>query len=426
MFALGIDGHAVVSQHMGDLDHLEALRQFERDIVLYEQLFQVKPELIVHDLHPDYASTGYAMRRAVAEAIPRVAVQHHHAHMASCMAENGLDEPVIGVTFDGTGYGIDEETNQPVIWGGEFLVGDYFEFRRAARLRYVPMPGGDKAVEEPWRMAAAHLLDAGYDLSIFAERIVARERGTVETMLGRRFNSPLTSSAGRLFDAVAAIVGVRDRVNYEGQAAVELEWLATNVAPDFAYPFELSFYDDPKRPAVIDTRPLVRAIVEDMIRGADCACIARRFHSTMGEIVAETCRAARNTDRPLGRRAKRRGVYERASNARSDEAIVARWPAGLLPPACAAQRWRFKLGAASDCSSTKVETMMCLGIPGKVVETYREHDVLMGKVDFGGVTKRVCLEHSRDVQPGAICDRACRICTVRLSTKRRRSRYLSF
>ena len=148
-FALGNQRRAILSHHLGDLDHLQAYRAYERDIALYEQLFSLRPAVLAHDLHPDYA-TGYARRRAAEEGLPTIAVQHHHAHMASCMAEHGLMEPVIGVTFDGAGYGTDG-----AIWGGEFLVGDYGGFERAAHFRYVAMPGGDQAARDPWRMAAA-------------------------------------------------------------------------------------------------------------------------------------------------------------------------------------------------------------------------------------------------------------------------------
>ena len=153
-FALGRGRHAFLSHHLGDLDYYEAYRAATESIRHYEGLFAFRPELIVHDLHPDYATTRFA--RELDPAIRRLAVQHHHAHMASCMADNGLDEPVIGVTFDGTGFGTDG-----AIWGGEFLTGDYRGFRRAAHFRYVGMPGGEQAIREPWRMAAAYLADAG-------------------------------------------------------------------------------------------------------------------------------------------------------------------------------------------------------------------------------------------------------------------------
>jgi hydrogenase maturation protein HypF len=276
VFALGRDRQAFLSHHLGDLDHFHAYRAFERDILLYEGLSDIRPEVIVHDLHPDYASTGYARRRASNEGVELLGVQHHHAHMASCMAEHGLDEPVIGVSFDGTGYGTDE-----AIWGGEFLVGDYSQFSRAAHFRYVRLPGGDKAIREPWRIAVSHLLDAGCGETSVSGASAGRRR-TVEQMIQRGFNSPLTSSAGRLFDAVAAIAGIRTRVSYEGQAAVQLEWLATDVAEDGAYPFELSA-------DVIDTRPLIRAVTRDVWQNVRVELIARRFHSTVVEIIAAVC-----------------------------------------------------------------------------------------------------------------------------------------
>jgi hydrogenase maturation protein HypF len=291
-FALGRGRHAFLSHHLGDLDHYDAHRAFVKDIALYQRLFAVAPEVIAHDLHPDYASTRYALERAQArpqgESPPRlVAVQHHHAHLASCMAENALAGPVIGVTFDGTGFGTDG-----TVWGGEFLVGDYRHFRRAAHLRSVGMPGGEQAVREPWRMAVAHLRDAGEGTSLLKGRLTSLALRTVETMLEKGFNTPRTSSVGRLFDAVAALAGVRERAAYEGQAAVELEWLAAGAAPDEGYPFEV--VETPagmpsEAPFVVDTRPLIRAVAADAARPTEAARIARRFHAAVVEIIAAVC-----------------------------------------------------------------------------------------------------------------------------------------
>jgi hydrogenase maturation protein HypF len=286
-FALGRGRHAFLSHHLGDLDHYDAYRAFQKDIALYERLFDIRPAVIVHDLHPDYASTGYARQRAAEEGVRLLAVQHHHAHMASCMAEHGLIEPVIGVAFDGTGYGTDGS-----IWGGEFLVGDHRHFRRVAHLRPVAMPGGDQAIREPWRMALAHLIDASCPDDLLAGRIPAVSRRAVSRMLERRFNAPLTSSAGRLFDAVAALAGVRDRVHFEGQAAVELEWLAAATAPDEVYPLdfvEVPEEDQQEGGLVADTRPLIRAIARDSTHGIEPARIARRFHATLVVLIATLC-----------------------------------------------------------------------------------------------------------------------------------------
>jgi hydrogenase maturation protein HypF len=284
-FAFGDNRRAILSHHAGDLDHLEGFEAFKRDIALYEQLFSVTPAAIAHDLHPDYASTRYAIERNAANGVRRIPVQHHHAHMASCMAENGLNEPVIGVTFDGSGLGTDG-----AIWGGEFLVGDYHAFRRAAHLQYVGLPGGEKAIHEPWRMAAAHLLDANADCVAFEKRIDPPSLRTIRTMLARRFNSPETSSVGRLFDAVASLIGLRDVVSYEGQAAMELEWLASSARREGSYLFDLHS-DSPEM--LIDVRPMIRSVAKDVNRGEKPARIARRFHSFLVETISDVCNEIR-------------------------------------------------------------------------------------------------------------------------------------
>ena len=255
-FALGRGRHAFLSHHLGDLDHYEAYRAFvrgrRRSTSSSSPSGRSASSTTCTRTTP---STRYA-ERARRSGPALLAVQHHHAHMASCMAENGLDEPVIGVTFDGTGYGTDG-----AVWGGEFLVGDYRGFRRAAHLRYVGMPGGEQAIREPWRMAAAHLLDAAARRSArWRARISPASCAPVERMLERRFNTPLTSSAGRLFDAVAALAGVRDRVSYEGQAAIELEWLASRRRARRRLSVRARGCADDRRgsPLIIDTRPLIR------------------------------------------------------------------------------------------------------------------------------------------------------------------------
>lgn len=285
-FALGRDRQAFLSHHLGDLDHLDAYEALLRDVALYEDLFAIEPRAVAHDLHPDYAATRYAASRG----LPTIAVQHHHAHLASCMAEHGLQGPVIGVIFDGSGLGTDGH-----IWGGEFLVGDYAGFRRVAALRNVAMPGGEQAVREPWRMAAAHLLDAGCQLKWLESHTPSASLSSLQAMVGRQLHSPLTSSMGRLFDAVAALAGIRRRVSYEGQAAMELEWLATETKSDGSYAWEFnerdaSSDDEPVDPLwTIDTRPLIRGITGDVERKVTPNVIARRFQSTIVEMIAETC-----------------------------------------------------------------------------------------------------------------------------------------
>lgn len=285
-FGLGRDRQAFLSHHLGDLDHLSAYQAFERDLQLYEDLFGARPELIVHDLHPDYASTSYAVRRAAAEGLRLLAVQHHHAHVASGMAEHGLTGSVIGVAFDGTGYGTDA-----AIWGGEFLIAEYADFYRAAHLRYVGLPGGDAAIREPWRAAVAHLVDAGCDPSRLLASIPPTAIRTARQMLERGFNSPRSSSMGRLFDAVAAIAGLRTHASYEGQAAIELEFQAMNTEAQTPYPFEIasSSGEDNQPRFEVDTRPMIRGVAEDAISGCAIPLIARRFHSTAVEIVSSVC-----------------------------------------------------------------------------------------------------------------------------------------
>ncbi len=280
-FALGDECRAILSHHLGDLDHLQAIEAFKRDIALYEEMFQLHPQVVAHDLHPDYASTRYALSR---NGTTPVAVQHHHAHLASCMAEHGLEGDVIGVTFDGSGFGTDG-----AIWGGEFLVGGYANFRRMAHLRYVAMPGAEKAVREPWRMAIAHLLDAQTNCAVLESRIAISTRTTIVRMIQRRLNSPVTSSVGRLFDAAACLAGVRDTVSHEGQAAMELEWLAAGFEGEGEYPFELHPTGE------IDTRPVIAALAKDTDAGVPAAVIGRRFHSTMSRVIFLTCSWLRKT-----------------------------------------------------------------------------------------------------------------------------------
>jgi hydrogenase maturation protein HypF len=294
-FGLGRGSQAILSHHLGDLDQLAAYRAFERDVDLYQESFGIRPSVIAHDLHPDYASTRYALRRRDREGVRLFAVQHHHAHMASCMAEHGLDETVIGVCFDGTGYGVDG-----AIWGGEFLIGDLHGFRRAAHLRYVPMPGGERAIKEPWRMAAAHLEDTGAEYPApFVERLDRRALRTVQQAVARKVNAPLTSSAGRLFDAVASLAGVRDRVEFEGQAAMQLQWLAAGCSDRQVYPdavIAAVVTDAPSggEPLKLDSRPLIRAVARDVCDDVAPATIAARFHATLGRLIVEVCTRLRD------------------------------------------------------------------------------------------------------------------------------------
>lgn len=285
---------AFLSQHIGDLKNDAVLRSLEETVEHLERILDIRPKAVAHDLHPDYLSTVYARE---IPGVPRIAVQHHHAHLASCMAEHGLEGEVLGVIFDGTGLGSDG-----TVWGGEFLVGGYTSFRRSGYFRPVLLPGGDAAVREPFRMALSHLHTAYgenlFDLPLpFLAGIPAGERKLFLAMLERGINSPLTSSCGRLFDTVAALVGLRGRVSYEGQAAIELEALAESAETGEIYPFALEVEEERR---MVDFRPMIRALVEDVAAGAHGPFMARRFHNTVSAAVGAMCeeiRAESGTDR---------------------------------------------------------------------------------------------------------------------------------
>jgi len=276
-FCLAEDGRAFVSHHIGDLENYETLRAYREGIEHFGRLFDITPSTIAYDLHPEYLSTKYALE----QDLPLVGVQHHHAHIASCMADNERSEPVIGVAFDGTGYGTDG-----TLWGGEFLVADLNGFERAGHLRPVPLPGGTMAIREPWRMAAAYGVPADLDVA----RRNAANWDTVVAMGDRRVASPLTSSMGRLFDAVAALLGVRDRVEYEGQAAIELEQRA-DPRDGGTYPVRL----DDGSPFTVTGADLVAAVVADLRAGVDVPSIAARFHNAVAALVVAGARRLRET-----------------------------------------------------------------------------------------------------------------------------------
>jgi hydrogenase maturation protein HypF len=276
VFCLTKGRHAILSQHIGDLENYETLVFFEETLANLKKLFRVTPRLVAHDLHPGYLSTEYALG---IEGLPKVGVQHHHAHVASCMAENGLTGEVIGVAFDGTGYGTDG-----AIWGGEFLVAGYAGFERRAHLRYVPLAGGDAAVRQPWRPALAYLMDAfGCDVP-FTAAPEAHVR-VVRSMIARGVNTVRTSSCGRLFDAVASLIGLRQEVNFEGQAAIELESIAQDGC-DERYPFEI----DGDGPWELDFRPAIERIAHDVSAAVSCERMSAMFHDALASATVEVCR----------------------------------------------------------------------------------------------------------------------------------------
>jgi hydrogenase maturation protein HypF len=298
-FCLAKGRHAFVSHHIGDLENAETLRSFTEGIEHFRRLFDVDPQVVAYDLHPDYLSTKYALDL---DGVDLQDVQHHHAHIASCLADNRAEGPVIGVAFDGTGYGPDG-----TIWGGEFLIADLATFERGGHLEPVPMPGGAAAIKQPWRMAAAYL-DAAYDgvppdgLGV-VQRNEARWAPVV-AMATRGINSPVTSSAGRLFDAVAALLGVRDAINYEGQAAVELEQLAD--------PGERGSYRarvEHQTPFGISGCDLVRAAAGDIAAGVPREIVAARFHHGVAALIEDGCLLLRERH-GLGTVALSGGVFQ--------------------------------------------------------------------------------------------------------------------
>jgi len=276
-FCLTRDNYCFISHHIGDLENLETYDSFTTGIEHFKRLFSLRPDVVAHDLHPEYLSTKYAL--SLPAQMLKFGVQHHHAHIASCMADNELDGDVIGVALDGLGFGEDGR-----LWGGEFFVADYTRARRIAHLSYLPMPGGTQAIREPWRMAAVYLHHAfgdeflHFDLP-FVRRLDRRVWKTIKQMCARRINSPETSSMGRLFDAVASLLGVRDIVNYEGQAAIELEGMAVC---EGARGYEFGF--DETR-SIIDAAPVIRQIVVDLQLGVPAEMVSARFHLGVGQMI---------------------------------------------------------------------------------------------------------------------------------------------
>ncbi len=278
-FCITNRNYAFLSHHIGDMENYETLQSFEQGVEHFERLFRVKPEAIAYDLHPNYLASRYAVQRAQREGVEAIGVQHHHAHIAACMAEHGFDgsHPVIGVAFDGTGYGDDG-----AIWGGEFLVADYLGYRRALHLEYFPLPGGDAAIRHPARIALALLWSLGIEwdplLASFQD-FSDEERSTVRTQLERRLNAPNTSSMGRLFDAAAALANVRQRVNYEAQAAIEFEALA-GASLDEAYAFEIGSQ-------TVRVDAAIRALLADVLARVPVSTISARFHNGLARMVTD-------------------------------------------------------------------------------------------------------------------------------------------
>ncbi|NIM02980.1 carbamoyltransferase HypF [bacterium] len=287
-FCLTKENYAFVSQYIGDLKDHKTLQSYERMLQRFEKLFDITPEIVAHDLHPDYLSTQYALdiaRRS--PKVMRIAVQHHHAHIVSCLVENRVKQQVIGVAFDGIGYGADGN-----IWGGEFLVADCRDFLRIGQLKYLPLPGGDRAVDEPWRMAVSLLVDAfgnRFPRIDFTDRW-KKKIPIILRMIDKRINSPLTSSVGRFFDAVSSLLGICDVNTYEGQAAMELESAAHQLPdswgnlPTQKYRYEIQ---EEKGRFIVYPAGIIRGIVDDLQKSVPKSVIAAKFHNSIADIIKD-------------------------------------------------------------------------------------------------------------------------------------------
>lgn len=285
-FAFSKDSYIFISHHIGDLENYETLKSFEEGIEHYKRLFRSSPSAIAVDLHPDYLSTKYGIAESSTLSLPLVSVQHHHAHLASCLADNNWtsNESVIGLIFDGTGYGTDGN-----IWGGEVLVGNYSTYQRQYHLRETPLPGGDTAIRNPSKIALAHLLAAGIewdsDLPPFRS-LCTEERTILRSQITHRINTPQTTSMGRLFDAISALIGIRQKSTYEGQAAIELENLCN---PDETMVYELSFGN-----GVIEILDLYPQIIRDYRMRVTSGTISARFHNTIAQTCLSICQRIRS------------------------------------------------------------------------------------------------------------------------------------
>jgi len=299
---------AFLSQHIGDLENIKAFDFFKKTISHMKRILDIDPEIIAYDMHPGYLSTQYALEQTHATLVP---VQHHHAHIVSCMAEHGIEGPVIGLSFDGTGYGTDGR-----IWGGEVLIADLANFQRPLHLAYVPMPGGAAAIKEPWRMAVSYLFDTfgedfnNLDLPVFKTQPANKIR-LIKEMIVKRINSPETSSLGRLFDGVAAILGLRDAVSFEGQAAMALEMLAHEEI-NYLSAHDLYGYDlAANHVCEISVRPIISGVVKDLKKGVPPGEISTRFHLSLMRMYTDLCDRMR-IETGLNRVALSGGVFQNA------------------------------------------------------------------------------------------------------------------
>jgi hydrogenase maturation protein HypF len=286
-FCLTRDNHAFICQHIGDMENMETLAHYERTLDLYKKLFRIQPEFIAYDLHPEYLPTKFALERIERDGLKGIGVQHHHAHIASCLADNSHEGPVIGVAFDGTGYGADGR-----IWGGEFMIANDRDYKRVGQLEYMPLPGGSLAIRKPYRTALGYLLAMGGEpgwknLPGFMNSIDTGEAELIRKQVVQEINSPFTSSMGRLFDAVSAMAGIRGVIDYEAQAAIELEMKALE-AQDEPGCYQV-VVDSAEGYHTVKLKALLTSVIDDITNNASQAVIAMKFHNTVARLTQDVC-----------------------------------------------------------------------------------------------------------------------------------------
>jgi len=293
-FCLAKDNKFIISQHIGDIGNFETFESFRSTIEHFKKLFRITPAVIACDLHPEYLATKYAVEYTTSNPdVGLVKVQHHHAHIVSCMADNGVDNhKVIGVAFDGTGIGNDGE-----LWGGEFMITDYTGFERIAHLKYFPLPGGEKAIKEPWRTGVSLLYeiygDQFPDIEVnFVKNLDKEKSLALKTMLDRGINCPKTSSIGRLFDGVSAILELRKQITYEGEAAIELEMAAEDKNRTDSYEYEVI---EENNKSIIDYSLIIKGIVDDLKKREAASTISVKFHNTVVGLILEVCNKLRSS-----------------------------------------------------------------------------------------------------------------------------------
>lgn len=303
-FAFAREKKVYLSQHIGDLENYASIKAYKKSVELFKRIIEIEPEVAVYDMHPEYFSSKITYE--LFPNIKKIGVYHHHSHIASVMADNFLkNEKVIGVSFDGTGYGADGN-----IWGGEFLICDYKEFERFAHLKYLPIPGGEKAIKEIWRIGASYLYktfgDDFLNLEIeFIKKIDFKKLAIIKEMIDENLNSPLNSSMGRFFDAVSAITGIREKISYEGQGAIELE-MKIKIGKSSPYNYEIKKNG---KVYVIDHTKIIKEIVDDIKKGFSIGIISYRFHITICDIIRNVCNILRK-ERNLNKVALSGGVFQ--------------------------------------------------------------------------------------------------------------------